>query len=155
MNASGVTQSVHYQDTLFQIGEYEEELEHGDLTAFTKATQPTSIDHTKVKCVGSATCSKQKLIPKLYVEVLKEIAATQPGKKTAESSGDDTFTLQRRVNEATELMANNNTCDEFVKLMDYIKSNKKAKRRDLHISDNFVPLSGKQYKSSAFIDTKP
>ena len=52
-------------------------------------------------------------------------------------------------------MNNDQTCDEFVKLMDQISANRRSKRRDLHLRDNFVPLSGKAYKSSVISDYKP
>ena len=39
--------------------------------------------------------------------------------------------------------------------MDHISASRKSKRRDLHIRENFVPLSGKDYKSSTIADYKP
>jgi hypothetical protein len=39
--------------------------------------------------------------------------------------------------------------------MDYIQKSKRINRRDLHIRDNFVPMSAKQFTSSSFSSNKP
>ena len=65
-------------------------------------------------------------------------------------AGEDRETPQvsRRIEEVTDLINAEDTCNDFVKLMDYIKQTKRSQRRDLHIRDNFVPLTAKQFKSS-------
>ena len=37
-----------------------------------------SIQHFKAVCQGTSTCQKQRMIPKLFIEALKEIAESQP-----------------------------------------------------------------------------
>ena len=61
----------------------------------------------------------------------------------------------RRIDSQENLHEDQATCDEFVKLMDYIRDTKRSKRRDLHIRDNFVPLKGDAYKSKDIISNKP
>ena len=78
MNASGVTESSTYKDIQFGIGEYEEELEQRDITTFAKSTQPVNMSHFKYACIGTTTCQKQRMIPKLFIEALKEIQESQP-----------------------------------------------------------------------------
>jgi hypothetical protein len=46
------------------------------------------------------------------------------------------------------MMSGADTCNDFVKLMDYIKQTKRSQRRDLHIREGFVPLNAQQFKSS-------
>ncbi len=162
MNASGVTNSAQYQDTKFAIAEFEEELEQRDLTPFAKTTQSTNVNHAEVACIGTQTCAKQKLGPKLYPDALKQIAASQPAPtKPGEepvypaAAPEEALFSRSKAQEAADIMSKDQTCEDFVKLMDHISASRRSKRRDLHIRENFKPLSGKEYKSSTITDYKP
>jgi len=47
------------------------------------------------------------------------------------------------------------TCDEFVKIMDQVRRSNLSKRRDLHMRVDMTPQSSKVFKTSDLIDYKP
>lgn len=72
LKASGATQknSSKFAELAFNLSDLESELELRDFTNQAKSAMP-KLEHGEFSCVGTDSCLRQKMIPKLFVDTLK------------------------------------------------------------------------------------
>lgn len=110
------------------------------------------LKHYEYACIGTDSCLKQRAIPKHFLKVLKQIRDLQNGSKTEnqvnhrDSSTEKSIPVIRRTRLAADELYQNEkdskTCSEFMSLVDQITAKRNSVRRDWHLRQNFVPLSG-------------
>lgn len=73
-SGASLKNSSRYQDLQFNVADQETELEQRDLTNQCKSVVP-AFRHFDFACIGSETCHKQKIIPKLFVDSLQTLSS--------------------------------------------------------------------------------
>jgi hypothetical protein len=104
-----------------QVEEQEAELELRDYNPYLKSSMPTTLKHHEYSCIGTETCFKQKAIPKLFLDTLKQMQNNYNG---SEPTLEQAKAPVRSVK--AESSKEEKAYNDFIQLMDSVQKNNKS-----------------------------